>query len=336
MTHNHQDVAIIIPNWNGGDMLTRAVGSAVKQVGQEHVIVVDNGSVDASMGVMAGKYPHVQTVLHDENKGFAGGVNAGIRVALAKQYDYVLLLNNDAALLGDWVANAIAQLNTDRNATKPGIITGKILHPDGTFDTAGDLYSNWLAPYPRGRGETDQGQYDTPQPVAAACAGASLYSCQMFKEIGLFDERFFAYYEDVDISLRAWRAGWKVSYNPSLKTIHDRGVTSGKIKGFTTYHTFKNMPLVWIKSMPPTILVLGIPRFMFLYSMMGLNHILKGNGVSVLKGYLMSIALTPAAFASRFRSKKAVGGNDAIRHLITKGIPPMQKQKLLFWKGKTR
>ena len=83
----------------------------------------------------------------------------------------------------------------------------------------------------------------------------------MLKQIGLFDEDFFAYYEDVDISFRAQLAGWKVAYAPKAVAYHQIGATSSKIKGFTTYQTMKNLPMLLWKNVPAGLLISVVPRF---------------------------------------------------------------------------
>src|SRR6201999_312952 len=97
---------------------------------------------------------------------------------------------------------------------------------------------------------SDIDKYDKQTAVFVASGGASLYRIKMLQEIGLFDEDFFAYYEDVDLSFRAQLAGWKVAYAPRAVAYHQIGATSGHIKGFTTYQTIKNLPLLFYKNVP--------------------------------------------------------------------------------------
>ena len=118
------------------------------------------------------------------------------------------------------------------SSKKTGIATSKILDQDGkTIDSTGDMFTVWGLPYPRGRGElvTVINMMMKPTCLQAVVAPV-LYRVSMLKEIGLFDEDFFAYYEDVDVSFRAQLAGWKVKYVPSAIVYHQIGATSKKLK----------------------------------------------------------------------------------------------------------
>src|SRR5690606_20741179 len=143
-----------------------------------------------------------------------------IRAALRKNTDYIALFNNDAVAHQDWLKNLVKTLEDD---PETGIATCKLLSADKSrIDSTGDFYTTWGLPFPRGRGEAKLTKYDNDTRVFGASGGASLYRASMLKEIGLFDEDFFAYYEDVDISFRAQLAGWKVLYVPTAEAYHQQ------------------------------------------------------------------------------------------------------------------
>jgi len=134
-------------------------------------------------------YPQIELIKHNDNKGFAGGVNAGIQLAMDSGCRYVALLNNDAIVDKEWLKSLRDALDATPDV---GIVTSKILSQDGkSLDSTGDYYTTWGLPYPRGRGETDINKYDDRTDVFAASGGASLYRGSMLEEIGLFDEDFF-------------------------------------------------------------------------------------------------------------------------------------------------
>lgn len=285
-------VAIVVLNWNGIDDTTRCLDSLSSQTYKNfHIIVVDNGSKDNSKELLdkyqRGHADKVDVIYNPRNFGFAGGVNTGIEWALNEDFEYVALFNNDAVADKNWLKELV-ETATDK---KVGISTGLLLHEDGkTIDSTGDWFSKWGLAFPRNRGDS-AGQAPKAGVVFGATGGATLYKTALFKDIGLFDEDFFAYYEDADMSFRAQLAGWKVAYTPKAIAYHKQGATSGKIPGFTTYHTFKNLPLLFLKSVPRGLLFpIGV-RFYFAYWLILLNAIAKGNGIPALKGAWMSFVL---------------------------------------------
>lgn len=240
---------IIIPNWNGADFLRDCLDSLHQQTQNAEIVVVDNGSRDDSLELLA-EYPDVRVIALDRNYGFAGGVNAGISYAMERDAQYVALLNNDAIAAPDWLESLLSAARKYKNA---GIISSKLLSGDGkTIDSTGDEYSIWGTPFPRGRGEPNIDQYDTPgqSEVLAASGGASLYRVDMLRKVGLFDEWFFAYYEDVDISLRTRLAGWGVYYAHEAVVYHRIGATSSGLPDFSLKHQAKNFLPLFVKNIP--------------------------------------------------------------------------------------
>jgi GT2 family glycosyltransferase len=312
---------VVIPNWNGAHDLPSCLDSLQNQTLNCHIIVVDNGSMDKSLVLLEENYPQVEIIKLTKNHGFAGGVNAGMKKALEDGTKYVALLNNDAPADKRWLENLVKKL--DQNS-KIGITTSKILSADSSFiDSTGDYYTIWGLPYPRGRNETDVDKYDSETTIFGASGGASLYRTRMIKEIGLFDEDFFAYYEDVDLSFRAQLAGWKVTYVPEAKVYHQISATSGKIKGFATYQTLKNLPLLMWKNVPARLMLKVFPRFVFAYFMFWGSAILRGQIWSSTKGVAMSIFLWPKKLIERRKiQKNRKVSVDYINSLIVHDLPP--------------
>src|SRR3984885_8498653 len=285
------EVAVVIPNWNRKESLAECLDSLLAQSLEAEIIVVDNGSVDGSVEFIRANYPSVELIIHEKNYGFAGGVNPGIKKAIKDSKKFVALFNNDAVADKDWLKNLV---DTLKQNPKVGLVACKLLGDDGkSLDSTGDQYTNWGLPYPRGRGETDLDKYDDQTEIFAASGGASLYRISMLNEIGLFDEDFFAYYEDVDISFRAQLAGWKILYVPKAIVCHQIGATSGKIKGFTTYQTIKNLPWLLWKNVPTKYLFTVGCRFYLAYLGFMAKSIARGQAGSAFKGLTVSILLTP-------------------------------------------
>lgn len=302
-------------------MLPACLDSLSGQLEDNDIIIVDNGSTDGSADFVAEKYPGVRLIRHARNRGFAGGVNAGIKHALNHSCEFVALLNNDAIVDKDWLKNL---LNATQKQPKAGVITGKILDRNKrSLDSTGECFSTWGLPFPRGRGETNTGRYDNDTIIFAASGGASLYRAKMLREIGLFDENFFAYYEDVDISFRAQLAGWRILYEPKAVVYHSIGETSRHIPGFTTYQTMKNLPLLFWKNVPLSLLPKIFPRFVLAYFSIYLSALGRGQLVPATKGLLMSIALWPKKLAQRYQiqSRRKVSAS-YIDSILTHDLPP--------------
>jgi len=314
------DIAVIVLNWNGKSDSLACIDALGRQTLKHDIIAVDNGSEDGFLNEIQTNHPEIISVRNEKNMGFAGGVNSGIRIVIERGYKYVALINNDAKPEKDWLNNLFQTIAIDKST---GIVTGKLLKTDGSIDSTGDLYTSWGLPYPRGRGEKDNGQYHQKQEVFAASGGASLYRVEMLKDIGLFDEDFFAYYEDVDISFRARLAGWKVIYEPKAVAYHKIGATSSKIKGFTTYQTIKNLPFLMWKNVPLSLMPKVLPRLFVAHSAIAFSALSRGHFIPVIKGYFMSCLLLPKKLYERhlIQSSKKIS-TDGLRELITFDLPP--------------
>lgn len=321
-------VAVVVLNWNGIEDTEECLSSLAKQSFRDfHIILVDNGSVEknteAKLESFTDRYGELVTIIRNpENQGFAGGVNTGIRWVFKANYDYVALLNNDATAANDWLEKLVE--SADKRGS--GITTGLLLHSDGkTIDSTGDWCSVWGLPFPRNRNDPQDEAPDS-QKVFSGSGGASLYSVKMMKEIGLFDETLFAYYEDTDVSFRAQLYDWEVYYTNQAIAYHKQGATSSKIPGFAVRQTFKNLPIFYIKNMPTSLLLSTGPRFTLAYVLMLGNAIKNGNTIPALTGWLQQIPLfwfhaLPARHKIQ-RDKRV--SDDYIRSLLWPDLPPDQ------------
>ena len=328
--------AVVIPNWNGKEHLGDCLDSLLAQtVRGGTVIVVDNGSVDGSVEFIQQNYPEVVLVTHRKNLGFTGGVNAGIKKAMELGMHYVALLNNDAVADKDWLKRLILVIDRRKEV---GIATSKICDFDKThLDSTGDQYTIWGLPFPRGRGEQFSDKYDKDTFVFGASGGASIYKIKMLEEIGLFDQNFFAYYEDIDLSFRAQLAGWKVAYVPTAVVYHQISATSSKIRGFASYHTLKNLPLLFWKNVPLALMPKVLPRLFLAYWSFAFRTLLRGQLLAFFKGILMAILLWPKKLWQRRaiqKSRKVTP--DYIDSIITHDLPPnagnLRRLRSAWWK----
>ncbi len=231
-----------ILSYDGRSLLDAVLPTVLAQRGVElDVVVVDNGSTDGSVEHLRESWPQVRVVALERNVGVSAALNELVRAAGTAEY--VALLNNDVELEPDWMALLVAALEAHPGAAAAA---GKLLRYDdrGVIDRAGDeLYWSGAA-FGRGAGEPDRGQYDRPEEIFCVGGAAALYRRTAFDRVGVFDERFFAYLEDVDWGLRARLAGYRARYEPRAVGYHMGGATLGQLGPFTLYHLRRNA--VWL------------------------------------------------------------------------------------------
>jgi GT2 family glycosyltransferase len=249
-------VSVIIPNWNGVDLIGPCLESLYRQVFDDFdIIVVDNGSNDGSVSVIEKKFPQVIIVRFDENRGFSAAVNAGIA---ASRSPYICLLNNDTEVDRRWLEEMVAALDAHPQV---GSAASKILFfsDRSSVNSAGDEFSLFGVPYQRRRTRGDEALFNQPQFVFSACGAAALYRRELFQSIGLFDETFFAYQEDVDLGFRAQLLGYRCLFVPGAIVYHKSRTTSSKVSGLRIYLNQRNKYFVLIKNLPAKLGVVCLP-----------------------------------------------------------------------------
>ncbi len=335
-TKSTNKVVVVVPNWNGKDDLPACLDSLLGQSFKSHIIVVENGSMDGSLELLQTHYPQIELIVHGENKGYAGGVNPGFKRAIEIGASYVAPFNNDAIADKDWLKNLAEYLDAH---PKVGTVDSMVLSADGDhLDSVGECYTTWGLPYPRGRNETDVNHYDNEPVVFAACGAACLYRVATLKEIGLLDEDFFAYYEDVDLSFRVQLAGWQIRYVPTAQVYHQINATGSKIKGFMTYQTMKNLPWLLYKNAPASVFWRVLPRFIVAYCSFILSAIWRGQGWPAIRGFCKMVLLLPKKTVQRRQIQHGRKVTSAyIWTAMTQGLPPnARKLRLLFHPIKAR
>lgn len=315
------NVAVVVPNWNGKEFIGRGLKSLETQSVRTQIIVVDNGSTDGSSGYITEQFPAVDLIKLNTNTGFTGGVNTGITKAITDGCKYVLLFNSDAVASVDWIQQLVYAAEKH---PKAGIITGKFMRADKKhIDSTGDMLSTRGLPFPRGRNEVDSGQYDSGEYIFGASGGASLYRVSMLNKIGLFDEDFFAYYEDGDISFRAQSAGWKVYYEPNAVAYHEVGATSKKMGTFSRYHSVKNIILLYTRNMPGKLYWKYMLPFSSQLARMFMGALRDGALGSYSHGLWSALVLLPRTLVVRHKNKTLRKlTSSEIDKLLYHGRPP--------------
>ena len=300
-------LAIIVLNWNGADDTLNCVESLQQQTLRPEIIIVDNNSSDDSVErfedhVKSQKKDAPILIKNSQNLGFAGGINTGLVHARKQGFEYIGVLNPDAIADKHWLKSLYTELTSHPSA---GIATGLLLRRDGnTIDTSGDFYTTWGLPGPRNRDEPTVNAPNQPGEIFGATGGGALYRTAMLNDIGLFDEDFFMYYEDVDLSFRAQLAGWKVRYTPKAIAYHKVGASSQKVPGLAVFNTFKNLPLVLIKNVPGRLFWTIGARFFLTYWLIFASAIRHGNGCPAFRGIFASLIRQPRAWVHRVKIQR--------------------------------
>ena len=329
-------LAIIVLNWNGSDDAIECIESLTKQTLKPTIIIVDNNSSDNSVSVFEKyisiyKREDITLIKNPRNLGFAGGINTGLVYARKQGFEYIGVLNPDAVADKNWCRALVDELSSH---PKCGITTGILQRRNSkTLDTTGDFYTTWGLPGPRNRDEPIKNAPNKTGEVFGATGGGAIYRVAMFDDIDIFDEDFFMYYEDVDLSFRAQLAGWKVRFTPKAIAYHKVGASSKKVPGLAVYNTFKNLPLVFIKNVPGKLFwYIGL-RFFLTYWLIFASAFRHGNGWPAFKGILASIIRKPAAYHKRWSiQKNRKVSIDYIRSIIHDGPLPNQTGLLKFRK----
>ena len=220
--------------------------------------MVDNASKNQEAEVIAKRYPQIKVIKSEQNLGFAGGNNLGIRAAHGK---YIYLINNDT-LFKDF--NIQALINKMESSPKIGIVCPKILFAWGTNSIQFAGYTNLSRIFVRnhaiGFGEKDHGQYNTAHPTPYAHGAAMLIRHDAIDKVGLMPECYFLYYEELDWSMMFRRAGYQIWYEPKSTIYHKESQATGQDSPLRTYYLTRNR-LLLVKRNPKEF----IQPFTYLY-----------------------------------------------------------------------
>lgn len=254
-------VTVVIPNYNNKELLNNLLLSLSDSISLSQVIIIDNASDDDSANFIKNNFSEIKLIENNQNMGFAHAVNQGIKCV---KTDYVFLLNNDTEIEKDTI---ISLLNTISNSDNIFSVSSKMIQYNNKklLDDVGDDYNLFGFSKRRGYNQSIT-KYSLDEEVFSSCAGAALYRMSLFDEIGLFDENFESYVEDMDLSFRARLKGYKSYYSANALVYHHGSATTGsrynpfKVKisaRNNIYLIYKNMPL-WMKITNCIFITIGI------------------------------------------------------------------------------
>jgi GT2 family glycosyltransferase len=240
-------VSVVVPTWNGASHTLACLAALARQTRPpDEIIVVDNGSSDDTVALVARHHPAVRLLANRHNTGFARATNQGI---LAARGATIVTLNNDTAPEPDCLDALVSVLDAD-----PGLgASAAILvfaHRPHRVNAAGIAVSRDLAALDAALGQPVAALPPAPWSVFGASGGGAAYRRAALDDAGLFDERFFAYWEDVDLAWRLRLRGWGALAVPAARVAHAYSATAGADSPFKRYHLARNRVWCLVKNVP--------------------------------------------------------------------------------------
>ncbi|NNC84037.1 MAG: glycosyltransferase family 2 protein [Flavobacteriales bacterium] len=242
---------IAILNWNGQELLERFLPNVVRYAEGHPILIIDNASSDGSKDFVQESYPQVEWVQLEENHGYAGGYNRGLK---HRDEDVAILLNSDVEVTEGWLSPILKAMEDDPDlvAVQPKILDLQRPEYFEYAGAAGGFMDRLNYPYCRGRLfetlEKDEGQYDTPIDVHWATGACLFFRIQEFYALGGLDEDLFAHMEEIDLCWRARRRGKRVMCIPASKVYHLGGGTLSGYRPFKSFLNFKNSLIIFLKN----------------------------------------------------------------------------------------
>ena len=247
-------VSIITINYNGLKDTCELIDSLPLEDKSIEVIVVDNASKEDEASIIASRYPQVKVIRSEQNLGFAGGNNLGIKAALGR---YLFFINNDTLISekgkvkSEKFASAFQPLIERLESSKKiGAVCPKIRFAwgDNPIQFAGytTLSRYTMRNRSLGFGETDKGQYDTAHPTPYAHGAAMMVKREVIEKVGFMPECYFLYYEELDWSMMFTRAGYSIWYEPACTIYHKESQATGQNSPLKTYYLTRNR-LLFVK-----------------------------------------------------------------------------------------
>ncbi|MBI2315279.1 glycosyltransferase family 2 protein [Candidatus Daviesbacteria bacterium] len=244
--------SVIIPNWNGQHLLEDCLKSLERQSYKGfEVILADNGSKDSSVLYVNNNFPKVRIIKLDKNYGFAKACNEGARAAIG---EYLVFLNNDTSCDKDFLKGLVSCAHKHPEVFS---VNSKLLnfYNRKKIDGVGILINEVGQAKSIGWEQEYKGQFEKENYIFGATGGASLFRKKEFTKLGMFDQNYFMYSEEVDLAFRAQFQGYKSIYYPKAVVYHKHKATAKKSPALVEYWQFRNMTQTIIKDFPAPLLL---------------------------------------------------------------------------------
>ncbi len=295
-------VSVVIVNYNGRRYLERCLSSLAAQTDRAfEVILVDNASSDDSVEWVAAHFPDVQIISADKNLGFAAGTNLGIRAARG---EFIATLNNDTEVEREYLERLCAPMRHPQVGACAALMLE--FERRERIDAAGIRVDRAGFAWNRLQGRRVNA-WLKPREVFGACAGAALYRRAMLDELGLFDEDYFGFYEDVDLAWRARRAGWKCLLVPDARVYHVHGASFRQGSAQKLFLLARNRWWTLLKNYPMPSLLLNLPLILLLDQVALLWALVRYRSLAPLRGRAAALRGIPRVFAKRRARARAEG-----------------------------
>jgi GT2 family glycosyltransferase/SAM-dependent methyltransferase len=332
MTSNQRPlVSIIIPHTAGTEILIdclEAVGKGADEHSSE-IILVDNASSDGSVAAAKQQFPEIRVLTLDSNQGYAGGCNRGIEVADGK---YIVLLNDDTKVDPDCLSELVRTAEADPNlgACQPKV---RAMRDPSHFEysgAAGGLMDVYGYPFSRGRlmdhVEEDVGQFDEPAEVFWASGVCMLIRKSVLDEVGAFDETFFAYMEEIDLSWRIQLGGFHVVYVPSAVVYHIGGFSLERKSVRRMFLNHRNSLIMLAKNYSGRSLLWIFPvkvvLEVFIFAGALLKNPRRSQAVVLAFGWMLIHVPTVARLRAKVQARRVVS-DEVILSRLYRGMAPI-------------
>lgn len=267
--------SLITLSYRSGDNIERCLSALVTQ--DAEIIHADNGG-DLDMDTLAGKFPTVRQIANPVNFGFAVGMNRAVAQSTG---EWIGLINPDAFMDAGWLDAMKAAITQYPDVKLFTSLQLDAEHPD-RLDGAGDALTFFGFPYRAGIGHSVPPHMNIAE-VFAPCGAAMLIRRDLWEQLGGFDEDFFCYCEDADLGFRARLLGERCLFVPQAKVNHIGSASLGVRSDFALYHGYRNRLWLYLKTMPPGLLIITLPIHIGLTLVGALKDTLKGKGRLVFR-----------------------------------------------------
>ncbi len=298
----NQTIDIIIPNYNGAALLPACLDALAAQTRRDwRILIVDDASTDDSLAMLQERYPTIAVLALPHNGGFVRTVNAGIAQTSAP---LVILLNNDTVpdrRFVEQLAGALERFPAYAFAAAKL----RLFDQPEQLHSAGDGYGWDGVPFSRGVWQVDRGQFDIISEIFGPCAGAAIYRRTALTALAsptgdVLDPNLVFYCEDVDLNLRARRAGLRTIFVPQAVVLHHLSATGGG--ELASYYCGRNFFIIWAKNLPPALLLRSLPHFLkaqLAITLAALRHIRGAAARARLRGQWAGLRALPGTWRTR-------------------------------------
>jgi len=330
------DIAVLVLNWNGRRWLEPCFNALQQQTELDfETWLVDNGSHDDSVELVQARFPWVRTLELGQNLGFGAAYNRAIQVVHAP---HIVLLNNDTIVQPGWLEALVHEMRAHPETAAVG---SKLLYLDQPtiINHAGGRLTPLGAAFDVAFGCVDAPDFDRIRTVGCVTGAAMLVRRDALLQVGAFDERYFAYFEDADLCWRFWLRGYTVRYQPGARVLHAYGGStgSGRESTFRIRHCQTNRLQNMLKHLEPTTLAWALPASLAYDAMKVVDYLTSARpraAIAVAHGTRAFLRLVPDLLAERSRIQRTRMLSDAA--LFHLGVLATLPEAAREWRRLTR